>query len=155
MGTPTDPLIVVAVTPAVMLSACALAALGLDNQAARMTMRLRELAHEFRSLPEEAPRRRTIREEVDILSRRHAHYTRSLLCTYGSLLAFVVTSLTALAAGYTGWSDVVPLVFFTSGVLMLIAAVTFTLLAVRMSREAVVLEERDVLTAELLAVDLE
>ena len=145
MGSTTEQLIVAAVTPAVMLSACALLALGLDNQAARMTTRLRELAREYRSLAEGEPRRATLREEVNVLSRRHAHYTRSLLCTYGALLAFVITSLSALAAGYTGWSDAVPLVVFVAGVTLLVGAVVFTLLAVRLSREAVVFEERDVM----------
>jgi hypothetical protein len=147
LGTTTEQLIIAAVTPAVMLSACALLALGLDNQAARMGTRLRELAREFRSLAAAAPRRATLREEVLILARRHTHYTRSLMCTYAALLAFVVTSLSALAAGYTGWSDAVPLLFFATGVVMLVGAVAFTLLAVRLSREALVFEEREVLGA--------
>src|SRR3989337_1419441 len=49
--------IAAAVTPAVMVSACALIALGLDNQVSRMAMRLRELAREHRALPAGHPRR--------------------------------------------------------------------------------------------------
>ena len=71
--------IAAAVTPAVMVSACGLLALGLDNQAARMTTRMRDLAKEHRTLASDHARRATIREQVRVLERRHPlHHPRAL-----------------------------------------------------------------------------
>lgn len=85
--------IAAAVTPAVMVSACGLIALGLDNQAARMAARLRELAREWRELEPGNPRRALLAGQVRAFDRRHGFYFRALLLNYGALFAFVVTSL--------------------------------------------------------------
>ncbi len=137
--------IAAAVTPAVMVSACGLLALGLDNQAARMTTRMRDLAKEHRTLASDHARRATIREQVRVLERRHAHYTRALLSNYGALLAFLLTSTSALVQTVSGWSRTVPLALFGLGVILLVAVSVFTLFAVRLSRRAIELEEQDVL----------
>src|SRR5512141_2229164 len=89
--------ITVAVTPAVMVSACGLIALGLDNQASRMSLRLREMAREFRELLPASSRRVLIQSQVAIMRRRHRILARALLLNYGALFAFVVTSLLSLA----------------------------------------------------------
>ena len=139
--------IAAAVTPAVMVSACGLLALGLDNQAARMTGRLRDLAKEYRALPPSSPRVTALRTETRILSRRHGLYIVALTCNYAALLAFVFTSAAAL------WADVAPLrgvalLFFASGVILLGTMAVSTLLSVRLSRHAIALEEREVLAGE-------
>lgn len=133
-----------AVTPAVMVSACGLLALGLDNQAARMTTRLRDLAREFRGDCGDA-RERALRDEVVVLSRRHGLYVAALLFNYGALLSFVLASASAL------WlrTELV-LVTFGAGVLLLAGMAVCTLSSVRLSRRAIVLEEREVLRRSTL-----
>lgn len=138
--------IAAAVAPAVMVSACGLLALGLDNQAARMAGRLRELAKEHRALSPGHPRAASVRMQMRILSQRHRLYTVALMCNYGALLAFVLTSATAL------WSHVtlhgLALVFFTLGVVLQASMAISALMSVRLSRRAIVVEEHGVLTDE-------
>jgi hypothetical protein len=140
----TDALarIAAAVTPAVMVSACGLLALGLDNQAARMTGRLRDLAREYRGTNDER-RRRHLRSETRVLSRRHALYTGALLANYAALASFLLSSATALAFGATFPGAVLAL--FGCGVVLLLVMAVSTLLSVRMSRHSIVIEEREVL----------
>lgn len=138
-----------AVTPAVMVSACGLLALGLDNQAARMTGRLRDLAREYRMLPDTHPRLPAVRVETRVLARRHGLYTVALMCNYGALLSFLLTSATALWSGLGGARQPLALVLFGAGVLLLATMATSALLAVRLSRHAIVIEEEEVLTDTL------
>jgi hypothetical protein len=132
-----------AVTPAVMVSACGLLALGLDNQAARMSGRLRELVKEFRACDDGA-RADVLRREARVLSKRHGLYVGALLTNYAALLAFVLTSATALWLGGSQDGRVFVVGLFGLGVLLLAATAICTLLSVRMSREAILLEERGV-----------
>ncbi len=134
-----------AVTPAVMVSACGLLALGLDNQAARMTGRLRDLAREFRSLGPKDERVLALRAETRVLSRRHALYMAALLANYGALLAFVLTSAMALWLGGSEPAHELVVMLFGVGVLLLAVTAVCTLLSVRLSRRAIAHEERDVL----------
>jgi Protein of unknown function (DUF2721) len=134
--------IAAAVTPAVMVSGCGLLALGLDNQAARMTGRLRELAREYRGT-DDARRARHLQSETRVLSRRHALYTTALLANYAALLSFLLASATALAFGAIAHALV--LVLFGLGVLLLASMAISTLLSVRLSRRSIVIEEREVL----------
>lgn len=133
-----------AVTPAVMVSACGLLALGLDNQAARMSGRLRDLVKEFRACEDDA-RAETLRREAKVLSKRHGLYVGALLSNYGALLAFVLTSATALWLGGTNELHGVVVAIFALGVMLLAITAICTLLSVRMSRHAILLEERGVL----------
>ncbi|BDG08068.1 DUF2721 domain-containing protein [Anaeromyxobacter paludicola] len=136
--------IAAAVTPAVMVSACGLIALGLDNQASRMAMRLRELAGEHRR-EEGADRRPHLREQVAILGRRHRLIARALLLDYAALLAFVATSLLSLAQGLVPIPAEVPFLTFLAGVLGLGAMAVFAILAVNLAGAALRLEQREVL----------
>jgi uncharacterized membrane protein len=138
--------ITAAVTPAVMVSACGLLALGLDNQAARMSTRLRDLAKEYRSLEVGEGRAKAIRDETQTLARRHGLYALALLCNYAALLMFLLTSAVALWVDITQL-PVLPLLLFAAGVLLLGVMTVCALLSVRLSRRAIVLEERDVMTS--------
>ncbi|MGZ3477950.1 MAG: DUF2721 domain-containing protein [Polyangiales bacterium] len=131
-----------AVTPAVMVSACGLLALGLDNQAARMTGRMREIAREYRGTNDEQ-RARHLQTEAQVLSRRHGYYTAALLANYSALLAFLVASATALSVGTPAHSVVLAL--FGIGVVLLAVMAICTLSSVRLSRASIVVEEREVL----------
>lgn len=86
-----------AVAPAAFVSACALAALGLDNQASRLAVRLREAAAEMRRVPSGDPARPSLAARIAILGVRHGLVARALLLAYGAMAAFVLASTLALA----------------------------------------------------------
>jgi hypothetical protein len=132
-----------AVTPAVMVSACGILATGLDNQIGRMTSRTREMLREWRSLPEGNPRREVLRREVAILDRRHLMLARAMGMAYGALISFVVTSLLYLSQRRFGVPDVLPVVFFSLGVVLLGVIALFALASLRLSRDALELEKRE------------
>jgi hypothetical protein len=132
-----------AVTPAVMVSACGILATGLDNQIGRMTSRMREMMREWRSLPAEDPRREVLRAEVAILDRRHLLLARAMGMAYGALLSFVLTSLLYLSQRRFGVPDVLPVVSFSVGVVLLGVIAVFALASLRLGRDAIALEKRE------------
>ncbi len=135
--------IAAAVTPAVMVSACGLIALGLDNQVARMSGRLRDLAREFRD--EDAPARRAVvARQVRVLELRHRLYSRAILLDYAALFAFVVTSLLWLAQAFVPLSAAVPVVTFGVGVLLLAGMAIYVMASITLSRRTVRAEAADI-----------
>lgn len=137
--------IAAAVTPAVMVSACGLVALGLDNQTARMSARLRELTREWRELPPPSPRRAVVAGQIEILDRRHGLYSRALLANYGALLAFVGTSLLWLTQGALGLPGALPVVIFGLGVVMLAVMAVLVIAAILQARRTIEAEAAEVL----------
>jgi hypothetical protein len=136
--------IAAAVTPAVMVSACGLVALGLDNQIARMSGRLRELAREFRD--DDAPlRRAVVARQVGVLELRHRLYSRAILLDYGALFSFVLTSLLWLAQAFLPISTVVPVVTFGVGVLLLAGMAIYVMASITLARRTVRDEAADIL----------
>ncbi len=140
--------IAAAVTPAVMVSACGLIALGLDNQTARMAMRLRDLAHEWREVGAGSPRRAPLARQVRVLDRRHGLYSRALLLNYGALFAFVVTSLLWLGQALFPVPAELPLVAFALGVVMLGTMAVLVIASIYLARSALEVESAEVLREE-------
>jgi hypothetical protein len=136
-------LIGAAVTPAVMVSACGLLATGLDNQIGRMTSRMREMLREWRTLPEGDVRREVLKAEVAILDRRHLLLAQALGLAYGALISFVVTSLLYLSQRRFAVPEVLPVVAFSVGVLLLGGIAVFALASLRLGRDAIALEKRE------------
>jgi len=134
--------ITAAVTPAVMVSACGLIALGLDNQIARVSGRLRDLAHEVRD-PNRRPSEPKVEltEQIRILDRRHALYSTAILLDYAALLAFVLTSLLYLLQRSINVATIAPLLAFAVGVVLLGVMSVYVLASLRLARSALTLEE--------------
>jgi hypothetical protein len=137
--------IAAAVTPAVMVSACGLIALGLDNQVTRMSLRARELAREYRAVEGDSARRELLRRQVAYLDRRHSMYARAVLLDYGALFAFVVTSLLYLAQGLVPVPHQLPLWTFGLGVAMLGGMAVQAIASMHLARSALTLEVRELL----------
>jgi len=137
--------IAAAVTPAVMVSACGLVALGLDNQIARMSSRVRELAREHRDAGVPPARRALVEAQVRVLDRRHGLYSRALLLVYGALFAFVVTSLLWLGDAFVAIPPAFPVILFGLGVGMLAAMALLVVAAIGLARETVRAEAGEVL----------
>jgi len=146
---PTSSLqqIAVAVTPAVMVSACALIALGLDNQISRISSRLRELIKESRTLSPDHHRRTTLKVEVRVLAQRHHRLARALLLDYLALFTFILTSLLALIQARL--ADLIPeglpLLVFAIGVFLLMGGSLFAISSIYLARIALRLEEKELL----------
>jgi hypothetical protein len=136
--------IAAAVTPAVMVSACGLIALGLDNQISRMANRVRELVREDRTEGIPAARRDAIAAQVAVLDRRHALYFRALILDYAALFAFVVTSLLWLAPAFVAIPAELPLAVFALGVLMLAAMAVFVIAAIYLARTTIQAEAAEI-----------
>ena len=140
-----------AVTPAVMVSACSLIALGLDNQVSRISARLRDLAREHRDPAGDEGRRALLRQQVAAFDDRHRILTRAVALDYCALLAFVTTSFLELAAGLIPIPAELPLLTFAAGVLMLAGMAVFAMRSMRRARSALVLE-RHAIEAELVSL---
>jgi len=136
--------IAAAVTPAVMVSACGLIALGLDNQAARMSARLRELAREHRDLPVVHGRRAGVQRQIEAFDGRHRIITRALLLNYGALLCFVLTSFLELSTWLLPVPSAVPLLTFAAGVFMLGGMALLVMLSMSRARSAIMHEIREI-----------
>jgi hypothetical protein len=132
--------ITLAATPAVMVSACGLIALGLDNQVSRMSARLRDLAREHRELPDAHARRELVRKQVEAFDSRHRILTHALQLDYGALLAFVLTSLLELSAGLVAVPAALPVVTFGAGVAMLGGMAVEVMRSMKRARSALSLE---------------
>jgi hypothetical protein len=145
MPVDTLPRIASAVTPAVMVSACGLIALGLINLSQALSGRLRELTREHRAPATTEARRAVIRVQVAILGRRHLTVTWALFLDYGAILAFTLTSLLFLGHGVVALPPVVEGAFFLLGVLGLCGAAGFAIAAVHLDGGALRLERLDVL----------
>ena len=140
--------IAAAVTPAVMVSACGLVALGLDNQISRMANRLRELAREHRSGSATEARRAAVAAQVAVLDRRHSLYFRALILNYSALLAFVLTSLLWLAQAAVPIPLELPVLVFALGVLMLAGMAVLVIAAIHLARNTIRAEAAEVLGPE-------
>ena len=137
--------IAAAVTPAVMVSACGLVALGLDNQISRMANRLRELVREHRSPDAPPARRAALAAQVAVLDRRHALYFRALILNYAALLSFVLTSLLWLAEAFVAIPAEIPVAVFALGVVMLAAMAVLVIASIHLARTTIEAEAGEVL----------
>jgi hypothetical protein len=140
--------IAAAVTPAVMVSACGLVALGLDNQISRMANRLRELVREFRSPDATPARRAAVTAQVAVLDHRHALYHRALILNYAALFAFVLTSLLWLGQAAMPIPAELPVMVFALGVLLLAGMAVLVIAAIHHARQTIQAEAAEVLGAD-------
>jgi hypothetical protein len=142
--------IAVAVTPAVMVSACGLVALGLDNQVSRMSARLRDLSSRYRALAPGDEKRRLVRSQIELFDLRHRILTRALLLDYAALFLFVLTSLLSLAQGVVALPAEVPLFVFACGVVCLGGMAVYAIRSLRNARSALAIEQREAFGGEPL-----
>jgi hypothetical protein len=138
-------LVASAVTPAVMVSACGLIALGLDNQISRMANRLRDLAREYRAAESSPERRAVLAGQVAVLDRRHALYYRALILNYAAVFAFVLTSALWLGQDRFSLPPEIPAAVFAMGVVMLAGTAVFVIASIHHARATIQAEADEVL----------
>ena len=78
-----------------------------------------------------------------ILDQRHRLLARAMAMAYGALISFVVTSLLYLSQRRFGVPDVLPVVSFSVGVVLLGSIALFALASLRLGRAALELEKRE------------
>jgi hypothetical protein len=140
--------IAAAVTPAVMVSACGLIALGLDNQISRMANRVRDLVREHRSPGAPAGRRLALAAQVTVLDRRHALYYRALILNYAAMFSFLLTSLLWLAQALFPLPSELPVLVFAVGVLMLAGMAVLVIASIHLARNTIEAEAAEILGGE-------
>jgi hypothetical protein len=115
-------LISAAVTPVVMISACAILITGVGTKHAGLSDRVRALTAEMRSLPPESGRRPLVRDQLRMFMRRTSLAWIAHCLLYLAALVFSTTVLAALLAiSQHGWGrQTVSL--FVLGTVLLVAA---------------------------------
>ncbi len=135
--------------PAVMLSACGLFLLGLQNKYSNIINRIRELTEEMRELKLhdelnkfQERRLRSVEKQVVRLLRRARLDKNSILSIYSGMVFFMLTSL-SIALGDLGWilrTQIAALILFLIGTALVFAGTIYAYLEVRISYRVVQLE---------------
>jgi hypothetical protein len=135
--------------PAVMLSACGLFLLGLQNKYSNIINRIRDLNEEKRELelidnPNKFQARRLKSVEKQLVSLlRRAHLDKnSILNIYAGMILFMLSSL-SIALKDLGWilkDEIVSLILFLIGTALIFRGTVFAYLEVRISYRVVQLE---------------
>ena len=136
-------------TPVVMLSACGLFLLGLQNKFSNIITRLRELTEERRELKLQdqlnkfqQSRLKSIEKQIRGLLNRARLDKDSILSIYAGMIFFLLASL-SIAAKDLGWIlkyDIITLIFFLIGNAFVFAGTVFAYLEVRISYRVVQIE---------------
>ncbi len=136
-------------TPVVMLSACGLFLLGLQNKFSNIITRLRELTEERRELKLQdqlnkfqQSRLQSIEKQIRGLLNRARLDKDSILSIYAGMIFFLLASL-SIAVKDLGWvlkSEIVTLMFFLIGTAFVFAGTVFAYLEVRISYRVVQIE---------------
>ena len=136
-------------TPVVMLSACGLFLLGLQNKFSNIITRLRELTEERRELKLQdqlnkfqQSRLKSIDKQIQGLLNRARLDKDSILSIYAGMIFFLLASL-SIAVKDLGWilrCDIITLILFLIGTAFVFAGTIFAYLEVRISYRVVQIE---------------
>jgi len=144
---PENPLSLIPamVSPAVMISACGLLLLALTNKLGRIIDRIRDLNAEDRLLkPDEAPvRRLSIRNQIDQLTHRAVLARNACGLLFLAVTVFVLTSLLIGLSALTRAFQVLSLVSFFVGLVIVVWAGILAYLELRISHRVVVEEIKE------------
>ena len=135
--------------PAVMLSACGLFLLGLQNKYSNIINRIRELDEEKRELrlvdelnKFQQRRLKSVEKQVVGLLRRARLDKNSILSLYAAMIFFMLSSL-SIALKDLGWvlkDEILSLILFLVGTALVFTGTVFAYLEVRISYRVVQLE---------------
>lgn len=139
-------LISAAVTPVVMISACAALILGVNNKHTAIADRLRLFAADLRSSQASADRKSQIGEQMSVFFHRYRLTWLSLASLYGSVISFILMILVIILAQkrIMHWEPGA-LLLFVLGIALMLCAVVFEVLEIRLSIRSLEVELRDVM----------
>jgi len=139
-------------TPVVMISACGLLLLGLQNKYSNIINAIRELNEEKRELELREiiskfleARLKSIEKQVSRLLRRARFNKNSILNFYLAMIFFMLTSLLIALKnlGFLIKGEIVPLMLFLCGTAFVFSGTIFAYLEVRISYHVVQLKVED------------
>ena len=138
-------LINAAVTPVVLISACAALILGINNKHTAIADRLRTFAADLRGSKDSADRKAQIREQVDIFFRRYRLTWMALATLYSSVISFVLMILFIILSQkhILRWESGV-MALFLIGIGLTLCAVVCEMFELRLSIRSLEVELRDV-----------
>ncbi|HLV81059.1 MAG TPA: DUF2721 domain-containing protein [Chthonomonadaceae bacterium] len=137
-------LISAAVTPVVLISACAALILGINNKHTGISDRMRTMAAEYRQAETLPARRRQIYDEILVFRRRFRLTWYALGALYGAVMLFTATTLQIifthrrLATG-----PMSTLALFEAGVVLMFVASCLEIFEVFFSLKSLDIEMRD------------
>jgi hypothetical protein len=140
-------LISAAVTPVVMISACAILITGIGTKHAGLSDRVRALAAEYRAASD-TKRRAMLCRQVHAFMRRATLAWLAHCLLYVSAATFSVTVLTALFAQRQSTWGMPTITLFTLGTVLLIPALVLELIELMLAQTTLRLETADVLIDE-------
>lgn len=137
-----------ALAPVVMISAAGLLFMGMQTKNLHLGDRIRTLTTEYRLLPAgpaHEPRRRQLADQLALFERRLRLSQHALESIYLAIVCFVVTSLLLLGAATS--AVLVPratLAIFVVGVALLLTALSFEFLEMRLGLRTIASETNDI-----------
>jgi hypothetical protein len=144
MAGPVDS-IVSALAPGVALTSAIFYANGLATRFGQISVRVRDLNREARSLaPGPSPRYESIRWQVQLLTRRARILQRAIISAYLALLALILTTVLLLVTSYLGLERALFLPFgtFSVGLALLAVAMVISLTELSLSSRTLVEDVR-------------
>jgi hypothetical protein len=138
-------LINAAVTPVVLISACAALILGINNKHTAIADRLRLFAAELRANSDSPDRKAQLREQVTIFFQRYRLTWISLASLYSAVISFVlmIAFIILSQKQVLHWEPGV-LALFMIGITLTLCAVVCEMLEIRLSIRSLEVELRDV-----------
>jgi hypothetical protein len=134
-----------AVTPVVLISACAALILGVNNKLSNLADRVRASAAEYRDKATLAERRSQLCAQIGILYRRFLLTWLALFALYGAVSAFTVMTLLILLTQRQMLSfDNGTLTLFMVGLVLMLAASILEIGEVALATRSLRVEIRDI-----------
>lgn len=141
-------LISAAVTPVVMISACAVLIMGIANKHAGLSDRARALAAEYRDTPAESGRRPVLQRELRGFMRRSVLSWLAHCLIYLATVSFAATVLVALLAlRRRAWGPEM-IGLFVFGTVMLVLALILEFAELLLAQATLRWETSDILSQE-------
>ena len=142
-------LISAAVTPVVLISACAALILGINNKHTGVSDRMRALAAEYRHTETPPSRRTQILDQIPIFYRRFWLTWYALGSLYGAVMLFTGTALLIiLTRRRLSTGPLITLTLFEIGVVLMFVASCLEILEVAFSLKSLRIEMRDLPSSE-------
>jgi hypothetical protein len=137
-----------AVTPVVMISACAILVSGVGSRHTELSDRIRALAAEYRATAAGNPRRQVVRNQLCAFLRRSRLTWLAHCFLYLAAADFAAAVLTALhALRRTGWG-LPTIVVFIFGTVLLLTALLLMLGELRLAQTTLEWEAKDILNSK-------
>lgn len=141
-------LISAAVTPVVLISACAALILGINNKHSAVSDRLRKFAADLRDTSLESDRKTQVSAQISVFFQRFRLTWVSLASLYSAVIAFIVMIFVIILAQQERLHrPAIALSLFFLGIAFMLLAVAAEMLEIRLSIRSLEIELQDVMVS--------